>query len=209
MWLRYHARAQRDRARGSSTRCGFDSIPHDLGVLYTVDRLPEGVPIKVEGFVRANGTFSGGTYHSAVEILGRLRQGRAGRRASAARLEPRPPGRHRQGPDRAARTSTRPAAAGWSPRRLIDPLVVLRSARALDRYGPEFRYGHYIVVKRLPTLGGARRPASATLAALAQAQADPGPAAKYTDQGDGPSEPSSAQGRGSTSGSRARAAGGA
>ena len=49
-------------------------------------------------------------------------------------------------------TSTRPAAAGWSPPPLIDPLIVLRSARALDRYGPDFRYAHYVVVKRLPTL---------------------------------------------------------
>jgi saccharopine dehydrogenase (NAD+, L-glutamate forming) len=32
----------------------------------------------------------------------------------------------------------------------IDPQIVLRSARALDRYGPDFTYGHFVVVKRLP-----------------------------------------------------------
>ena len=32
----------------------------------------------------------------------------------------------------------------------IDPQTVLRSARALDRYGPDFTYSHYLVVKRLP-----------------------------------------------------------
>jgi short subunit dehydrogenase-like uncharacterized protein len=37
----------------------------------------------------------------------------------------------------------------------IDPQVILRSARAIDRYGPEFTYGHYVVMKRLPTLIGA------------------------------------------------------
>ena len=42
-------------ARGSSTRCGFDSIPYDLGVLYTVNQLPEGVPIHIDCFVRAGG----------------------------------------------------------------------------------------------------------------------------------------------------------
>ena len=56
--------------------------------------------------------------------------------------------------------STRPAGGWVVAPPLIDPLVVLRSARALARYGPEFRYAHYIVVKRLPTLavlGGGRR----------------------------------------------------
>ena len=47
MWLKYHARATETGARLVHS-CGFDSIPHDLGVQYTVDRLPEGVPITVE-----------------------------------------------------------------------------------------------------------------------------------------------------------------
>ena len=34
----------------------------------------------------------------------------------------------------------------------VDPQVVLRSARALERYGPEFSYSHYFVSKRLLTL---------------------------------------------------------
>ena len=33
----------------------------------------------------------------------------------------------------------------------IDPVVVRRSARAVDRYGPDFRYGHYALVRKLPT----------------------------------------------------------
>src|SRR5205823_13016328 len=73
MWLRYHEEAERTGARIVHS-CGFDSIPYDLGALFTVERLPEGVPIKLEGFVRANVTPSGGTYHSTVQILGRLRQ---------------------------------------------------------------------------------------------------------------------------------------
>ena len=37
----------------------------------------------------------------------------------------------------------------------IDPQVVKRSAGALERYGPDFSYGHYAAVKRLPVaLGG-------------------------------------------------------
>ena len=113
------------------------------------------MPITVEGFVRTNGTFSGGTYHSTIEILSRLRQGKRAA-AERRRLEPRPP-------DRIVKGVTRPphvdeTGGGWvvAPP-LIDPLVVLRSARALPRYGPDFRYAHYVVVKRLPTLGDARR----------------------------------------------------
>ncbi|HWD73780.1 MAG TPA: saccharopine dehydrogenase NADP-binding domain-containing protein, partial [Solirubrobacteraceae bacterium] len=73
MWLRHHATAERNGARLVHS-CGFDSIPYDLGTLFTVQHLPEGVPLSVEGFVRAGGTFSGGTYHSAVHAMGRLRQ---------------------------------------------------------------------------------------------------------------------------------------
>jgi short subunit dehydrogenase-like uncharacterized protein len=36
----------------------------------------------------------------------------------------------------------------------IDPQNVLRSARALERYGPDFTYEHYLVVKHLPLVGG-------------------------------------------------------
>ena len=73
MWLRYDDAARRSGARIIHS-CGFDSIPYDLGVLYTVEQLPEGVPIKVDGFVQAGGTFSGGTYHSAINAFARVRQ---------------------------------------------------------------------------------------------------------------------------------------
>ena len=36
----------------------------------------------------------------------------------------------------------------------IDPMVVMRSARALDDYGPEFRYGHYLVTGGLGQVTG-------------------------------------------------------
>ena len=39
-----------------------------------VKQLPEGVPLKVEGFVTANGTFSGGTLASAVTAMSRLKE---------------------------------------------------------------------------------------------------------------------------------------
>jgi short subunit dehydrogenase-like uncharacterized protein len=182
MWLRYHAQARRSGARLVHS-CGFDSIPYDLGALFTVGQLPEGVPIGLEGFVRAGGTFSGGTFHSAVHVMGRLRQG-----ARAARerrqLEEKPAGRTIKG------ASSRPhhdsAAGGWVlPVPTIDPITVLRSARALDRYGPEFTYGHYIVAKRLPMLGALALGAGAVIG-LAQLAPTRNLLLKLKDPGEGP-----------------------
>jgi short subunit dehydrogenase-like uncharacterized protein len=132
--------------------CGFDSIPHDLGAYFTVQQLPEDVPIKLEGFVRAGGSPSGATYHSAVIAFSRFRQ-----LAKASRerrdVEPRPEGRKVRGIKGKPRHEG--ALGAWAlPMPTIDPQVVLRSARALDRYGPDFSYGHYLAVKRLPVAVG-------------------------------------------------------
>ena len=74
MWLRYNDEAAASGARIVHS-CGFDSIPYDLGVLYTVGRLPEGTPLRIEGFVRMGGAFSGGTYHSAINAFAQSASG--------------------------------------------------------------------------------------------------------------------------------------
>jgi short subunit dehydrogenase-like uncharacterized protein len=183
MWLGYHAQAERTGARLVHS-CGFDSIPYDLGVLYTVGQLPEGVPLSVDGYVRVGGTFSGGTYHSAVHIMGRLRQGASVAR-ERRRLEPQPD--HRRVHGAVGRPRNVPEAGGWSvPFPTIDPQTVLRSARALDRYGPDFRYGHYLVLKRLPMVAGFTVGAGA-LVACAQLPPTRNLLLKLKDPGDGPS----------------------
>ena len=45
----------------------------------------EAVAVKIEGFVRASGSFSGGTWHSAVTTMGNARKDEAERRRRAAR----------------------------------------------------------------------------------------------------------------------------
>jgi short subunit dehydrogenase-like uncharacterized protein len=183
MWLGYHAQAERTGARLVHS-CGFDSIPYDLGVLYTVGQLPEGVPLSIDGYVRVGGTFSGGTYHSAVHIMGRLRQGASVAR-ERRRLEPQPD--HRRVHGAVGRPRNVPEAGGWSvPFPTIDPQTVLRSARALDRYGPDFRYGHYLVLKRLPMVAGFTVGAGA-LVACAQLPPTRNLLLKLKDPGDGPS----------------------
>ena len=91
MYVRHHAAAVATGARIVHA-CGFDSIPHDLGVLFTVQQLPEGVPLTVRGFVRASGRPSAGTFHSAVTGFSRLRQaGTAHLRAAAHGAAPAAP----------------------------------------------------------------------------------------------------------------------
>ena len=126
--------------------CGFDSIPHDLGARFTVDQLPDDEPLKVEGFVRAGGTFSGGTYHSAITAFSRVRQ--------YAQVAKERKGKEKRPSDRRVRGvkglphHEGPIDSWVVPFPSIDPQIVLRSARALPEYGPDFSYGHYIAVKR-------------------------------------------------------------
>ncbi|MGJ5757539.1 saccharopine dehydrogenase family protein [Streptomyces galbus] len=183
MYVRYDARARETGARLLHA-CGFDSVPHDLGVYYTVRRLPEGVPLTVDGFVTADAAFSGGTFASALGQFARGRQMVAAAR-DRARHEPRLVGRRATAPVGAPRFA--PEVDAWAlPLPTIDPQVVRRSAAALRRYGPDFRYRHYAAVRRLPVaLGGV-----AAVGALAAAAQVPPVRRRLSDRlrpGDGPS----------------------
>ncbi|QGG40817.1 saccharopine dehydrogenase family protein [Aeromicrobium yanjiei] len=184
MWLKYDAVARETGARLVHA-CGFDSIPYDLGVLYTVEQLPEGVPIDVKGYIRAGGTASGGTYHSAVGAFSRIRQAAAAA-AERRKNEPRPEGRTVRG---GGGTIGRGAGGkGWAlPLPTIDPQIVLRSARSLDRYGPAFTYSHFAQFKKLPMLAGTLAGAAVVVAG-AQLRPTRSLLLKLRDQGDGPDE---------------------
>lgn len=151
-YVRHDARARETGARLVHA-CGFDSIPHDLGAYFTVQQLPQGVPLTVDGFVTADAMFSGGTFASALNQFSRGRQMLSAAR-DRARHEPRLMGRRAQAPTGAPRFAKEVGA--WAvPLPTIDPQIVRRSARALDRYGPDFRYRHYAAVRHLPVaLGG-------------------------------------------------------
>ncbi|MFE9021331.1 saccharopine dehydrogenase family protein [Streptomyces sp. NPDC007808] len=150
-YVRHDARARETGARLVHA-CGFDSVPHDLGAYFTVRQLPEGVPLTVEGFVTADATFSGGTFASALNQFSRGRQMVAAAR-DRARHEPRLMGRRALAPTGAPRFAKEVGA--WAlPLPTIDPQIVKRSARALERYGPDFRYRHYAAVRHLPVAVG-------------------------------------------------------
>ncbi|MEV4643463.1 saccharopine dehydrogenase NADP-binding domain-containing protein [Saccharopolyspora sp. NPDC049357] len=149
MYLAHHATAARTGARIVHA-CGFDSVPHDLGALFTRRQLPDDVAVTIRGVVRSNAMVSGGTFHSALGQFARIRQMR---RAMKERneAEPRPEGR------RARVKSDRPRRDGYLglwllPLPTIDPFIVQRSAAARADYGPDFTYTHCAGVKNPATI---------------------------------------------------------
>ncbi|TWD84083.1 short subunit dehydrogenase-like uncharacterized protein [Kribbella amoyensis] len=149
MYVNHHARAAETGARIIHC-CGFDSIPYDLGVQFTVEQLPRRVPIHVDGLVRAGGRPSGGTLQTAITAFSRGRQNWDAHRA------------RRQAEERPAKRSVKVKAGRihraqgfWAvPLPTVDPQIVRNSALLLDEYGPDFRYSHYAAVKRLPMVAG-------------------------------------------------------
>ena len=142
-----HGPAAEEKGLRLVSCCGFDSIPHDFGALFTVRQLPSDQPIRVEGIVSAKGQFSGGTWQSAVEAMGRMRKGKKRRRTSGGE----PPARKVR--PLATRVRYEKRVKGWiAPMPTIDPVIVLRSARDLDDFGPDFRYGHSMRVGGFPKL---------------------------------------------------------
>lgn len=184
MWLAHH-----ETAVGSGARivhaCGFDSIPHDLGVYFTLKHVPADGPVSVRGVVRSNATVSGGTFHSAMGAMSRMKQSKEAF-AERRRIERRQEGRSSRAV--AGKPHRDPVLGYWLlPLPTIDPQVVARSGRALASYGPKFRYSHYAGMKTLRYAAGG----AAGVAGLAVAAQVP-PLRNFlkgkVKQGEGPSE---------------------
>ncbi|MGO8906814.1 MAG: saccharopine dehydrogenase family protein [Solirubrobacteraceae bacterium] len=159
-YVRHHDRAVRTHARLVHS-CGFDSIPFDLGTLHTLMQLPEGVPIRVRAFAQlhlggmrsAARGFSTGSVRSALVMLSRPRR-RSRARSARLALEALP--EHRTVEVPLCRPHRPREMEGWAlPAPRFDSQVVSRSAAALDRYGPNFSYEQYVLVRRLGTAAGA------------------------------------------------------
>ncbi len=133
--------------------CGFDSIPHDLGALYTARQLPGDAPMEVRGVVRTNASLSGGTLHSGLKQLSRLRpmwQAASERRKAESRPS-----------DRRARMTLgfprrdRVTGTWLIPLPTIDGQIVTRSALTAPSpgdYGPEFTYSHNAGARKFRTV---------------------------------------------------------
>jgi short subunit dehydrogenase-like uncharacterized protein len=185
-WLRHHPTAERTGARLVHA-AGFDSIPHDLGVRFTVGQLPQEVPLTVHGYVKAIGTFSGGSAASALGFLGRIGEGR---RAAVER-------RRVEGPPARPATLTRGPMhenGAWSlPFPSVDAQIVLRSSAVLG-YGSGFTYSHNFVVGPLPVVPLAVF-GVATIGLLAQVRPIREGMARLIPAGSGPSEQQRAKNR--------------
>jgi short subunit dehydrogenase-like uncharacterized protein len=172
--------------------CGFDSIPHDLGAYYTLKALRERLTpeekqraaVRIEGFVRGKGSISGGTWHSALEIMSRAREHAA---ESKRRRSSKPPS-DRKAKQVFSRPSFRKDLGFWAvPMPTIDPEIVVRSAELLPEYGPDFKYGHYVGLKHGYQVAGLIAGVS-TVFALAQIPPAKRLLQKAKVPGDGPSE---------------------
>ena len=184
MYLAHHESAVASGARIVHA-AGFDSVPHDLGVLYTLQQFQVRGPVRVRGVVRASATFSGGTFHSAMTAFARVRQTKTVTQ-ERRRAEPRPKGRTSRAT--AGKPHKDPLLGYWLlPLPTIDPLVVARSGAALASYGPDFRYSHYAGTKTLRYAAGG---AIGAAAMFLTAQVPPlrRLALDRVKQGDGPDE---------------------
>lgn len=155
VYVAHHATAQRTGARLVHA-CGFDSIPHDLGALFTMQQLAAAGTVSgtvtggvsMRGVVRANAMFSGGTFHSAINAMSRPRQMKEA--ISARRRVEGKPVDGRSSRAVAGKPHRDPVLGLWLvPMPLIDPLIVARSGAALPAYGPRFRYSHFAGTKTL------------------------------------------------------------
>lgn len=156
MWLKYHQQAVASGARIVHA-CGFDSIPHDLGALFTVQQFAPNSPIDLSAYVSAQASFSAGTFHSAIHAMSHMRAMANAAKARAQgemKLQPMASGR-RVGT--VARGLHRPEVlpSWWAvPMPTIDPQIVKRSARALPVFGPDFRYGHFLALPKFKHVAG-------------------------------------------------------
>ncbi|KAA1428472.1 saccharopine dehydrogenase family protein [Nocardioides antri] len=190
MYVEHQATAEASGARLVHA-CGFDSVPHDLGAYFTIQQLADEVggeittPVSMRGVARSNGTFSGGTFHSALNAFARAKHMRDAMQARK-RLEKRPEDRRSKA---VAGKPGRDKVLGYwlVPLPTIDPFVVARSGSALPAYGPDFRYSHYAGTKTLRYAAGGAAGAGA-LAVAAQVPPVRNLLKKRVPQGTGPSE---------------------
>lgn len=183
MYVDHHATAVSTGARIVHA-CGFDSIPHDIGAFFTMQQLGTITDtVHLRGVVRSNAALSGGTFHSALGQFSHLRGMKAAAQARR-RIEP----HNRRAASDHALIGRDPILGYWLvPLPTIDQSIVVRSGRALESYGPRFRYAHFAGTKTLRyAVGGAA--GAAALVAAAQVPPLRDALGRRLPQGQGPSE---------------------
>lgn len=118
--------------------CGFDSVPADLGALYTALQLGQGDGKVIQCYVSVKGSFSGGTLLSAIEHLEQKDM------SSSNGIN------YSIGKKKLKSFHYQKLLKKWSvPMPVIDPIVVGKSSRAHKNiYGNDFSYAQYIGLDR-------------------------------------------------------------
>lgn len=130
--------------------CGFEAIPHDLGVYFTMRHVPEDVALRLTGALEVDARFSPGTIESA---FGQFRRAKELRETAERRrhLEPAPVGRrvrYVRGVPHFADSLKR-----WLvPLPGIEPQIVVRSASRMEQYGPDFSFSNFAAVDHFATV---------------------------------------------------------
>lgn len=138
--------------------CGFDSVPHDVGVLFALNELAERIgretvkrcSVKLEAFLDYHGRWSGGSWAAMMQSLSRLPDYLGKRRYLLPTLGNREVGRLFPQPH------YRQELGVWAlPVPTLDSLIVRRTAGMLAEYGQKFRYGNYLQYPHFPQVLGA------------------------------------------------------
>jgi short subunit dehydrogenase-like uncharacterized protein len=136
------------------TCAGFDSIPADIGTLYTVSKLPADEPKIVRTYLSTHSkkwsdSFSGGTWHSALGFLNPQ---------ELIRIQNSYQSIQKLSPNRTI------SHTGWMihyrkdlksfgiPLPFVDVEMVLKSAVNNPIYGPKFEFGHYAQIDGIPSM---------------------------------------------------------
>jgi short subunit dehydrogenase-like uncharacterized protein len=127
--------------------CGFDSIPADAGAYFTAMQLPANEVKTVKGFVSSSGSFSGGTFSSAVHAMSGMGKDMF---AKKEKSEPRPKKRIE------SKIYFDKDLKKWAlPMPVIDPWMVMRTAGyRKDVFGKDFEYAQFLALKSLPQVVG-------------------------------------------------------
>ncbi len=151
MFLEHHDTAVRTGAR-LVHGAGFDSVPHDLGAMHAVSQVEGSGPIALRGIVQASGGVSGGTLASLLNAYSRLREMRDAAKQRAAKEGSAGGRRSRQLTGRPHRDDV--TKLWLLPLPALDQQIIARSGAALEAYGSDFIYSHYVGLRRLPVLVG-------------------------------------------------------
>ena len=147
MYLQHHDTAVETGARLVHA-AGFDSVPHDLGAMHAVSQVEGSGPIALRGIVQANGGVSGGTLASLLNAYSRLSEMRDAAKQRAAKEGSSGGRRSRQLTGRPHRDDV--TRLWLLPLPALDQLIIARSGAALEAYGFDFIYSHYVGLRRLP-----------------------------------------------------------